>query len=78
MPLQAGVEMINFNFVGDTSSGYTHRLDTYMSLLFTNIAVSSTVPQNKDFISNILTTLAVEPKSRHGLLLSQNSKRWAN
>jgi hypothetical protein len=25
-PKKAGVEMINFNFVGDTSSGYTHRI----------------------------------------------------
>jgi hypothetical protein len=29
-----GVEMIRFNFAGDASTGYTHRLDTYMSLLF--------------------------------------------
>jgi hypothetical protein len=35
-----GVEMIRFNFVGDASTGYTHRLDTYMSLLFLNVAVS--------------------------------------
>jgi hypothetical protein len=35
-----GTERISFNFVGDTSTGYVHRLDTYMSLLFVNIAVS--------------------------------------
>jgi Viral methyltransferase len=37
---ETGVERIRFNFVGDTSTGFVHRLDTYLSLLFLNIAVS--------------------------------------
>jgi hypothetical protein len=52
--------MINFNFVGDTSSGYTHRLDTYMSLLFTNAAVSLVLITRKSVIHwRTLTKLLV-------------------